>query len=316
MSSFDQIITVCLNPAIDRILEVPDFALGRHQRGRQVSRRPAGKAINVSRALDTMAVASVVTGFVGRNELELFETSIGSDHTQGQLLAVDGATRENVTIVDPAARQETHIRDVGFSVTASDLNRLKRKLHVMCKPTSLVIFSGSMPPGVEPSDLVDLLHVCLRAEAKVAVDSSGPALRAAGELPLWLTKPNVAELAEMVGHPVESDEQILASGRQLSKHIRGVLVSRGEAGGYAFVDGSAMIGQVPVDRSRIVNTVGCGDAMLAGFVAAQRKGKDVRESYRVALAVATAAALTREPGQFELHDFQELVRVAAVEPVE
>ena len=89
----------------------------------------------------------------------------------------------------------------------------------------------------------------------------------------------------------------------------------GEAGGYAFVDGSAMIGQVPVDRSRIVNTVGCGDAMLAGFVAAQQKGEDVRESYRVALAVATAAALTREAGQFELQDFQELARIAAVEPV-
>ncbi|MFQ6049219.1 MAG: 1-phosphofructokinase family hexose kinase, partial [Phycisphaerae bacterium] len=199
MSVFEQIITVSLNPAIDRIIEVPNFTIGAHQRGRQLSRHPAGKA----------------TGFVGRNEVEQFERFLSSGRTNSQFLAVDGATRENVTIVDPTARQETHIRDVGFVVSQRELTRLKKKLHLICRPTSLVIFSGSMPPGIGAEQFVELVQLCLHAQAKVAVDTSGPALQAVARLSLWLVKPNVAELAEIVGQPIHSDDQIVATGCQL-----------------------------------------------------------------------------------------------------
>ncbi|MFQ6048835.1 MAG: PfkB family carbohydrate kinase, partial [Phycisphaerae bacterium] len=101
-----------------------------------------------------------------------------------------------------------------------------------------------------------------------------------------------------------------------SRRIRGVLVSRGEAGGYAFVDGSALLGQVSVDRQRIVNTVGCGDCLLAGFLTGQLRGQSVRESYRFALAVATAAAVSPEAGQFRQQDVQEFLAAASVEPID
>jgi 1-phosphofructokinase len=316
MAAFEQIVTVCVNPAIDRVLEVPDFAVGSHQRGRQLARHPAGKAVNVSRALGALGVPSIAAGFVGRNELEYFERFLSAFRVNTQFLTVDGATRENVTLVDPIARRETHVRDVGFTVSARDLTRLKKKLHLISRPTTLVIFSGSVPHGIEPQAFADLLDICLHAEAKVAVDTSGPALKAAAALPLWLAKPNAAELGEMVGQTIASDDEIIATGRQLSRRIRGLLVSRGEAGGYAFVDGSAFVGQVPVARQRIVNTVGCGDCLLAGFVTAQLRGQNVRESYRFGLAVATAAAVSREAGPFDLRDVQEFLAAASVEPLQ
>ena len=132
---------------------------------------------------------------------------------------------------------------------------------------------------------------------------------------IWLIKPNVAELSEIVGRKLAGDDEIIEAGRRLSQHVRTVLVSCGEAGGYAFVDGSAMMGQVTVDPQRVTNTVGCGDALLAGFVAGQLRGKDIRQSYRLALAVATAAAVSLNPGQFNPCDVDAFLAVTTVEPI-
>jgi 1-phosphofructokinase len=315
MARFDQIITVCLNPAVDRILEVPGFTVGSHQRGRQLSRHPAGKAVNVSRALAALGIASTATGFVGSRELGFFEDFLSSSKTNAQFLAVDGITRENVTVIDPIARRETHIRDIGFAVLKRDLQRLKKKLKLMLHPGTLLIFSGSMPPGIEDSDFIDLIETCVSGQARVAIDSSGSAIRAAASLPLWLVKPNVAELAEMVGRTASTERQIAAIGRDLGRRVRVLLVSCGEHGGYAFIDGSTLVGRVDVDRSRVVNTVGCGDCLLAGFVAAQSRGEDARESYRYALAVASAAAVSAEAAQFDIKDVEAFRSAAVVEAV-
>lgn len=308
-------ITVSLNPAIDRILEVPDFAVGAHQRGRLLSRTPAGKGVNVSRALAALGVRSIATGFVGAPDLELFESSLDPVRVQSQFLVVDAATRENITIVDPVGHVETHIRDVGFTIGVADRLRLSKKLSLMCRPEGIVAFSGSVPEGISPAQFAEMIEICLAAGAKVAVDTSGPALQAAARLPLWLIKPNLAELREITGQPLETEADILAAGRELSAHIRTVIVTRGAEPGYCFVSGSALRGRVEVEPERVRNTVGAGDSLVAGFIAAQLRSDDIRESYRQALAVATASAVSLQPGAFAIEDVEDFLFRAIVEPV-
>ena len=316
MPPFDAIITVSLNPAIDRVIEVPGFALGGHQKGRVVSRQPAGKAINVSRALHTLGISSIATGFVGQDESDLFEKSLTSPTLHSELMAVQGATRENITIVDPQSHQETHIRDVGFTVTTKDVKRLKKKLHVLARDGVLVVFSGSTPPGIDAEQFVELIQVCQLGGAKVAVDTSGPELRAAVNMSLWLAKPNANELADILDHPVTSDDDIIAAARDLASHIDNLLVSRGDAGGYAFCHNAAMIGQVPLDPSRVVSTVGAGDSLLAGFIAAHQRNLPPADAYRLALAVATATVISRDAGQFDPATLDEFLTTASVLPLD
>ncbi|MGB9626722.1 MAG: 1-phosphofructokinase family hexose kinase [Phycisphaerae bacterium] len=315
MAQVPLVITVSLNPAIDRIMEVPRFAIGQHQRGRLVSRTPAGKAVNVSRALATLGVRNIATGFLGEQEVEFFEKAFDPARVQAQFLPLPAPTRENITIVDPVAHIETHIRDVGFVIRDTHRIRLGKKLSLMCREGSIVVFSGSVPEGISPEQFVDLLEICISAGARVAVDTSGEPLRAAASLPLWLMKPNVAELSEIAGRPLTTEADLLAAGRDLARRVKTVIVSRGEAGGFCFIADSVLAGRVPLEPERVRNTVGCGDSLLAGFIAGQILHDNVRESYRYALAVATASAVGLEPCRFAMKDVEEFIPKAVVEGI-
>jgi len=315
MAQTPLVITVSLNPAIDRIMEVPRFAIGQHQRGRLVSRTPAGKAVNVSRALATLGVRNIATGFLGEQEVEFFEKAFDPSRVQAQVLPLPAPTRENITIVDPVAHIETHIRDVGFVIGDTHRIRLGKKLSLMCREGSIVVFSGAVPEGISPEQFVDLLEICISAGARVAVDTSGAPLRAAASLPLWLMKPNVAELSEIAGRPLTTEADLLAAGRDLARRVKTVIVSRGEAGGFCFISDSVLAGHVPLEPERVRNTVGCGDSLLAGFIAGQILHDNVRDSYRYALAVATASAVGLEPCRFAMKDVQEFLPKAVVEGI-
>lgn len=310
-----RVITVSLNPAIDRIIEVPNLKLGDHQMGHLVARLPAGKAVNVSRALSILGVSSVATGFMGIAEVDFFHQSFDGSSIQDDFLAVTGSTRENITLVDPVTHHETHIRDVGFEVDADDLACLAERLRQLCSKGSTVVFSGAMPRGCAAANFVELIQVCLTAGARVAVDTSGEALKQAARLPLWLIKPNEAELAEIVGAALEGGDRVLAAGGELARHIGNVLVSCGSDGSLCYSGGAIWRGHVSLDASRVCNTVGCGDCLLAGFVAGCLRGDEPAGALRLALATATAKAVSLESGRFTLADVEDFSRFAAIEPV-
>ena len=306
-------ITVTLNAAIDRVMQIEGFRVGGHQRGCQVARVLAGKGVNVSRALAQLGVGNIATGFVGRGQLQAYEQSLEGTGVRPQFLAVDGDTRENVTIIDPLAGVETHIRDEGAAVSAADVGRLSKKLNLLARPGSLVMLCGSLPPGLPPESAVGFLDLAVAGGARVVVDGPGALLEAAVDRRPWLIKPNVEELGAMIGRAAMSDNEIREAGKSLSQRCHVVMVTCGAAGGYLFIDGSAMMGQVSFDPSRVVSTVGCGDVLLGAFVACHLSGKDARSSYRYALAAATAAAVEQQPGRFSPALVEELLPDTSVE---
>ena len=306
MPAMPTIITVSLNPAIDRVLEVEGFALGAHQAGREVRRTPGGKAVNVSRALAALGVRSIATGFLGEDNRGDFAPVLNDPHVVDQFFPLPGRTRENVTIADPAAHQETHIRDAGLTVGPRDLARLRTKLHLVARDQTIVIFSGSLPPGVRAEQFADLVDAPLAAGAKVAVDTTGAALRAMAGKGLWLLKPNAAELAELVGRPLPSPSAQLAAAREVAAGARIVLFTRGAEGAYLFAAGLAVHGSVRVAPEKVRNTVGCGDAMLAAFVAGVARGEPPRSAFAGAVATASASAMTVAPAEFDIDVAAEL----------
>ena len=141
MPDVEKIVTVNLNTAIDRVLEVERLEIGGHQAARRISRSPAGKAINVSRALALMNVSSIATGFVGQDELGQFDRFLESSrpgHVVSQLLAVAGATRENITVIDRLNRSDTHFREPGYELAAIDVDRIRRKVRLLAARINLI----------------------------------------------------------------------------------------------------------------------------------------------------------------------------------
>lgn len=279
-------------------MEVPGLRVGEHLKGRVRSHMPAGKAFNVSRAMAALGVSSRAMGFLGRDAIAAFDLSARLAGIETDWTPIAGRTRENLTLVDPIGGTATHIRDAGPLIQREDLARLTDDLEKCVGANDLVVFCGSLPPGVTCDDFVALIAQCRRIGALVAVDTSGAALRAAATQDLWLIKPNREELAELLDRPVRDEASLLEAGRELNQRFPIVLVTAGAEGAYAFQKGHIWRATLTLPPDSIRSTVGCGDTFLAGFLAAHQRGLPMADSLADATATAAASALSDLPASF------------------
>lgn len=309
------IITVALNPAIDRAVEVDRLVPGSHQVGRELARIPGGKAVNVSRVLDALGVRNVATGLLGEENRGVFAPLFASGRVSDEFFSLPGRTRENITITDRQNAIETHIRMPGLEVPARQLERLTKKLLLLAGADSIVVFSGSLPPGVSVEDFAKLVDACVSAGARVALDTSGDALGALAGHKLWLVKPNAAELSLLVGRELATANEQVEAARRLVGPVETVLLSRGADGAWLFDSELALHARVDLAGRAVRNTVGCGDALLAAFLAGVWREQPVRYCLRDAVACASAAALTPTSAEFDadvyttLQDQAELTEI-------
>ncbi len=198
-----------------------------------------------------------------------FEQALEDTRITGQFFALPGHTRQNVTIIDPANATDTHIRQQGLELRKQDLERMGKKLSLLAEPDVVVVFSGSLPPGMSPADLTRLLRICKEDRAKTVVDSSVQALPAVVKEGAWLIKPNREEFAELTGQSEQSIEQMARAARKLNHQVENVLISLGRQGA-VLVTKQLAIRAIPANpkSTPTLNTVGSGDSLLG----APRKG--------------------------------------------
>ena len=290
MADSPTIITVSLNPTVDRLLEVERLDPGDHQTGREISRTPGGKGVNVSRVLAAIGIGSIATGYLGRANRDEFAALLDHPLVKDEFIMLAGRTRENVTIADRSTGEDTHIRDTGLEVTPAMIGNLGDKLQSLVKQGMIVVFSGSLPPGITTEDFANLIDLCNEAGARVAVDTSGAALGAVAGKKIWLLKPNTHELAELVGCELETLDMQVAAAKKLSSDVEFVLLSLGEDGAYLFTAGQIMHARPSKKIEGVCNTVGCGDVLLAVFLAGVTQGKELSTVLPKAVAAASASA--------------------------
>jgi len=310
------IVCVALNPCWDRTLEVAGLEVGKHQRGRLLSLQAAGKAVNVARLLDALGTPSVLTGFVGADDRDRFAASFGKGSVRLELFEAEGRTRENVTLVDPERSVDTHVRDAGVPLGEEDLARLTKKLRILAGKETYVLFTGSLTPGMEADTFAGLLKACCEQGARVAVDSSGPGLEAVRNVKdLWLVKPNREELADLAGAAVDTDEAVRDAAERLRKRIDEVAVTLGPEGAMLFARDGAWRAQPHLDTDAVINTVGAGDAFLAGYVHHHARHEPPKACLRYAVACGTAATLQVRAGQINPYDVDAALEHVDVEPL-
>ncbi|MGN6370201.1 MAG: 1-phosphofructokinase family hexose kinase [Phycisphaerae bacterium] len=314
------IVAIGFNPAVDRILECPDFHIGGHQQAVQVARLAAGKAANVNRALAQLGTDSIATGFLGSGELELFHEqlmSTGPGRVLCRYVEVAGKTRENITILDPKRRLETHLRDKGFSVTHEEAVLLEQKIMHEMKPGDVAIFSGSLCSGVDTGYFGALLDRCGAAGARVVVDSSGDPLRAAAGHRVWMLKPNLEELRQLVGVEVpNAAAAVRDAAGPLLHNAENILVTRGPMGAVLLTPNGVYSGRVATkEMGTLRRTVGCGDHLLAGFVAETSAGRDAKQALGTALALATARAMSEKLDEIDAGVFKASLAAVEIEKI-
>lgn len=288
-----KIVTIGLCPCWDMVCQLEGVDWGQHKVISSACSRPAGKALNISRALAWMGAKSIAAGLWGREDYEQMAKAMRSlkSSVKVQMTAVEGSTRRNVTVVDTVNNREMHLRAVSQLASRKALRKLKADLQAAVNRNSVCVFAGAMPEKQVLGDVVRLISSCHRSGVKIAVDTSGDALREiVNSRSVWLIKPNVEELRELLGEQIRDSAADLAkAGRKLLDRVEIILISRGKEGAIVVTKKGTWQGQC-AGRRRVLSTVGCGDYLLAGFLKGLKGKSDVGFALETAIKVATAKA--------------------------
>jgi 1-phosphofructokinase len=312
MTDEQAIITVTLNPAVDRTVAVDGLRVGAHQPVQTVARVAGGKGVNVSRVLAGLGVPCTATGFLGRENASEFQPIFAGGSIRDAFLKLPGRTRENVTIADTADGTDTHLRDAGLAVRPADVRELGAQLAASIEPGDVVLLCGSLPPGMSAEAFAEMVRLCIDAGGQVGIDTSGEALSTVRRAKAWLLKPNVAELAELIGREVPTLDEQLKAARGIAQRGTAVLLSRGADGACLVTAEGTWCARLEREIE-VLNTVGCGDTLLGAFVAAVWMDHPPAEALRQAVATAGATAMTAGTAVFDPAKAERLMGSVAVE---
>lgn len=293
MAEKGKIITIGLSPAWDIRCRGAGLDWGRHVEIDEQVVRPAGKALNVSYALAWMGQGSIAAGLWGREDYSQMKNAVRrlGGQIRTNMTTSPGSTRRNITIVDTLHHREMHLRLRSELASQRTLRRLGGDMKkVICRGDTCV-FAGAMPGDHLLEHVVNLVRTCHERGARIVVDTHGPALAGVVDAGLAsVISPNVEELRELLHREVVNTPARLAwaAGRLLER-VSIVLISRGAAGAVVITREGAWTGRSRV-RREASSTVGCGDYLLAGFLAGLGDTRDPQVALATGLKVATAHA--------------------------
>jgi 1-phosphofructokinase len=272
----NKILTVTLNPCIDKTITIDDFKYGGLNRVIDTRIDAAGKCINVSRVIKSfdsnVLCYTIYAGDGGRfilNDLK----SMGIDVRYTEC---DGETRTNIKLVDVKSRITTEINEKGFFADKSLVEACFEDIGKLLEESEIMILSGSTPQGFGDNTYARLIRLAKNYGVRVIVDADGDKLKGAINEKPYAIKPNISEFEELCGKTIDSDEKLISEVLKIAqKGIELVVISMG-ADGALFSDGKDVYMAKPLDIE-CKSTVGAGDSMVAFMAYAIKNGYDLRE---------------------------------------
>ena len=283
------IYTVTFNPAIDYVVHFPELRPGEINRNESEEFQFGGKGINVSNVLRTLGFDTVALGFVAGFIGEGFEKGLAQMGLKTDLIRVkEGMTRINVKV---KAAEETEINGIGPVITEADMEKLYEKLDRI-GPEDLLVLSGSIPKCL-PGDTYE--RIMARLDGKnipIAVDATKDLLVNVLKYHPFLIKPNNHELGEIFGKVLKTDEEIADCARKLQElGGRNILVSMA-GDGALLLDEAGLVHRIGCPKGKVLNSVGAGDSMVAGFLAGWLGKGDYDYALKLGTATGSATAFS------------------------
>lgn len=258
------IVTVTMNPAIDKTVEIERLQAGGLNRIRKVEYDAGGKGINVSKTICELGGESLATGFLGGNAGKTIENVLNEKNIRNDFLWVEGETRTNTKVFEENGAV-TELNEPGPVINEEQLEALKRKLLGYAAADTLFILAGSIPNGVDKNIYGDIIRMVHEKGAKVLLDADGELFRNALKAKPDIIKPNRVELEEYAGFDYRASvEELLKIAQNLMQEgIDTVAVSMGKSGAMLVRRGYEV--KCPALSVRAHSTVGAGDAMVAAL---------------------------------------------------
>lgn len=303
------IYTCTLNPSVDYVIQLENMSLGELNRAKNEEYFPGGKGINVSIVLNNLNIKSNLLGFIGgftgyyiKEELKRFK-NIHSKFTE-----IKNNTRINIKI---KGIEETEINTSGPNIIKGELKDLMNNIKKI-KKDDVLILSGSIPPSIEEDIYHDIAEIINKNEALLVVDSTKEKLLTTLEFKPFLIKPNKYELEELFDVKISNESEIIKYAKILhTKGAQNVLISLGGDGAILITDKEVYRARIP--NGNVINTVGSGDSMVAGFVSEYFKTKSSELALKVATACGTATAYS--VGLANIEDINSLIEHIKIEIV-
>ncbi|WP_075721151.1 1-phosphofructokinase [Roseburia sp. 499] len=283
------IYTVTFNPSLDYIVSVDDFILGKVNRTSKELIYPGGKGINVSLVLKNLGMESTALGFTaGFTGMEI-EQALQRWGCHTDFIRIpDGTSRINIKL---RAKEETEINGQGPEISKEALEQLYQKLDAMTSEDVLVL-AGSIPGSMPTSGYELIMERVAKKKMKVAVDATGDLLLNVLKYHPFLIKPNNHELEEIFHVPMDGNDTIIIYARKLQEMgARNVLISLA-GDGAILISEDGEVRQSPAPKGKVVNSVGAGDSMVAGFLAGFLTTGEYEEAFRMGIATGSASAFS------------------------
>ena len=281
------IYTVTFNPSLDYVIQVDDLTLGNVNRTTKEAVFPGGKGVNVSVMLSNLGISSTALGFIAGftgEQLKKMLTEFGCDTDFIELK--EGLTRINVKI---NSNEESEINGQGPDISNAAIEQLFERLQNL-KEGDILVLAGSIPNTI-PENIYEIIMEKLQEKGiRVVVDATKDLLLNVLKYHPFLIKPNNHELGEMFGVTLNSDEEIITYAKKLQeKGAENVLVSMAGDGAILITEDGAIYKGLP-PKGKVVNSVGAGDSMVAGFLTGFLNTGDYEKAFRLGIATGSATA--------------------------
>ncbi|MFM1534303.1 1-phosphofructokinase [Helcococcus ovis] len=285
------IYTLTLNPAIDHVVKLDKLEIGETNRMHEENISAGGKGINVSKILKNLGENSIVLGYIAGftgNEIDriLKEEGLSTDF----IYIRDGFTRINTKI---KSEKETEINGLGLKICKQEIEKLFDKLDDI-KDGDYLFLSGSIPSSMDNGFYAKIMERLFSKNVNIAVDTTGGALVKTLKYSPKIIKPNLRELEELFNCQIAENVQIERYSKRLQEMgAKNIIISMGGDGAYFLSEkGDSIFLEAP--KGNVIDTVGSGDSMLAGFIFALKNNFSLVEAFKFSVSCGSATAFSEK----------------------
>lgn len=283
------IYTITFNPAIDYLIQLDNFQSGKVNRVESEYKYPGGKGINVSRVLNNLGVKSKALGFIGGFTGEYIINFLEKEGINTEFIKVKEDTRINIKL---KSNEETEINGAGPSINEGHIYELFKIIDNL-KCDDFIILAGNVQKNLPRDIYAQIQQRLLDKDVKVIVDTTEEALKATLKYNPFLIKPNKNELGELFNTKIDSEDEVIYYAKELIEMgSQNVIISMASKG--ALLVCSDGIYRALPPKGEVKNSVGAGDALIAGFLSSYSKDLNVLEAFKWGVAAGSATAFSMD----------------------
>jgi 1-phosphofructokinase len=309
----DMIGSICLNPCIDRTVEIEEFTYGGMNRILSSREDGCGKGVNVALVARTLGMDAVCAGFLFAENGESIASRLRAAGAGEDCIWLPGKVRTNLKVFDRKNARITEINEAGAFIGEEGRARMVEKVRALAARCDTMVFTGSLPPGCPP-DFYETLLNATAGQCRCVLDAEGEKLTCGMRAHPFLIKPNQYELELRVGRSLGTLSEIKEAAVQCAREgIAIVAVSMG-GDGAMITDGEKSY-FAPALKVPVRSTVGAGDSMVAGFLHGLSLGEDLAGVFARGVAAGTAAVMTEGTQLLARADYEKLLARVAIEEI-